>query len=57
MSLTEPSAEQALKLFKDVEELFPSKALGEERWYILLVSPATLATQTTYPPTRSFREQ
>ncbi|KAK5112190.1 hypothetical protein LTR85_011623 [Meristemomyces frigidus] len=41
MALTNPFAEEALQLFKDVEHHFPSKSLGEERWYILAISAIT----------------
>jgi hypothetical protein len=37
MALTEPLAEDAINLFKDIESHFPSKSLGEERWQILAV--------------------
>jgi len=37
MALTNPSPEEALQLFKDIERHFPSKTLGEERWQILAV--------------------
>ncbi|KAK0328289.1 hypothetical protein LTR54_001976 [Friedmanniomyces endolithicus] len=44
MALTNPSAEDALQLFKDIEEHFPTQTLGEERWYILAVSSAKSPT-------------
>jgi hypothetical protein len=34
----DPTEEEALALFKVVEELFPSKSLGDNKWYILTVS-------------------
>jgi hypothetical protein len=37
MALTNPSPEDAVNLFKDIETHFPSKTLGEERWQILAV--------------------
>ncbi len=46
MALTNPSAEDALQLFKDIEEHFPTQTLGEERWYILAVSSAKSPTTT-----------
>lgn len=33
----DPTAEQATKLFQDLEQKFPSKNLGEERWYLIAV--------------------
>ncbi|KAK0787160.1 hypothetical protein LTR91_015301 [Friedmanniomyces endolithicus] len=44
MALTNPSAEDALQLFKVIEENFPTQTLGEERWYILAVSSAKSPT-------------
>ncbi|KAK0353116.1 hypothetical protein LTR94_017967 [Friedmanniomyces endolithicus] len=41
MALTNPSAEDALQLFKVIEENFPTQTLGEERWYILAISAIT----------------
>ena len=46
MALTEPTAEDALKLFQDIEQLFPSATLGEDKWQILAVS-ALLPTPST----------
>lgn len=37
MALTNPTKAEALDLFKDIEQHFPS-ALGSEKWYILTVS-------------------
>lgn len=34
----DPTAEEAIVLFKAVEDAFPSKTLGEDKWYILVVS-------------------
>jgi hypothetical protein len=33
----DPTEEEALALFKAVEEKFPSKSLGSDKWYILTV--------------------
>jgi hypothetical protein len=33
----DPTEEEALALFKAVEEKFPSKSLGDDKWYILTV--------------------
>ncbi|KAI6896667.1 hypothetical protein KC318_g10447 [Hortaea werneckii] len=38
MSSTEPTPEQALELFKEIEQHFPFQSLGEDRWYILAIS-------------------
>ena len=37
MALTNPTSEEALKLFQDIEERFPSATLGEDKWEILMV--------------------
>ncbi|KAK4496359.1 hypothetical protein PRZ48_012339 [Zasmidium cellare] len=37
MSLTEPSAEEALALFQSIEKDFP-KDLGDDKWYILAIA-------------------
>lgn len=34
----DPTEEEALALFKAIEDKFPSKTLGDEKWYILTVS-------------------
>lgn len=34
----DPTEEEALELFKAVEDNFPSKTLGSNKWYILVVS-------------------
>jgi len=33
----DPTDDEALALFKSVETLFPSKTLGDNKWYILTV--------------------
>ncbi|KAF2480018.1 hypothetical protein BDY17DRAFT_329933 [Neohortaea acidophila] len=38
MALTEPTPEQTLKLFQDIEQHFPSKTLGEDKWQILAIA-------------------
>ncbi|KAF3161736.1 hypothetical protein TWF225_011082 [Orbilia oligospora] len=38
----DPTAEELLALFRDVQESFP-KALGEERWYLMLFTTLTYA--------------
>jgi hypothetical protein len=37
MALTNPTSEDALKLFKDIEQKFPSATLGKDKWEILAV--------------------
>ena len=37
MALTEPTAQETLALFKDIETSFPSESLGEDKWQILTV--------------------
>ena len=32
-----PTAEEATALFQSLEQKFPSKTLGEDRWYIVAV--------------------
>ena len=34
----ERTPEEAISLFKAVEEKFPSESLGDDRWYLVLVS-------------------
>lgn len=38
----DPTDDEALALFKAVEELFPSNSLGTEKWYILTVGHLSL---------------
>jgi hypothetical protein len=38
----DPTDDEALTLFKAVEALFPSQTLGDNKWYILTVSPFML---------------
>ena len=38
MALTDPSKEETLGLFQDIEQHFPSHTLGEDKWQILAVS-------------------
>jgi hypothetical protein len=33
----DPTDDEALALFKVVEEKFPSQTLGDDKWYVLLV--------------------
>ena len=37
MALTEPFPEDALRLFEEIEEHFPSESLGDDKWQILAV--------------------
>jgi hypothetical protein len=34
----DPTEDEALALFKAIEEKFPSKSLGDDKWYVLMVS-------------------
>jgi hypothetical protein len=34
----DPTDDEALALFRAIEEKFPSKTLGDDKWYILAVS-------------------
>lgn len=36
----DPTDDEALALFKAIEEKFPSQTLGDDKWYVLLVSIA-----------------
>jgi len=38
MSLAEPTKEDAVALFKAIEDHFPSKSLGDDKWYILALA-------------------
>jgi hypothetical protein len=38
MSLTNPTKEGTLSLFASLEEHFPSKTLGDDKWYILAIA-------------------
>lgn len=44
----DPTDEEALALFKAVEELFPSKTLGKDKWYILTVRGPLMNTTRTH---------
>lgn len=33
----DPNDDEALALFKAIEEKFPSQSLGDDKWYVLLV--------------------
>ena len=37
-TLSDPTAEEAVTLFENLEGKFPTKKLGTERWYLLAVS-------------------
>lgn len=38
MSLTNPTKEETLALFNSIEEHFPSKTLGDDKWFILTIA-------------------
>ncbi|KAG9203825.1 hypothetical protein G6514_002443 [Epicoccum nigrum] len=46
----DPTEEEALDLFKAVEELFPSKSLGDDRWYILTLAAMVGGGQPGFAP-------
>lgn len=37
-SPTEPSAEDAMSLFKAIEQQFPSKTVGDDKWFLITMS-------------------
>ena len=39
---SEPTAEQLVNLLKALEEKFPTKTLGEDRWYLIAVNKSSL---------------
>ncbi|KAF2237706.1 hypothetical protein EV356DRAFT_527469 [Viridothelium virens] len=41
MSLKEPTAEDAIKLFQAIEEKFPSASIGGDKWYLSTISALT----------------
>ncbi|OSS53618.1 hypothetical protein B5807_01272 [Epicoccum nigrum] len=46
----DPTEDEALALFKAVEELFPSKSLGDEKWYILTLAAMVGGGQPGFAP-------
>jgi hypothetical protein len=40
----DPTEDEALALFKSIEEKFPSKTLGNDKWYILAVRLPIVST-------------
>jgi len=36
-TMSEPTAEGATALFKELEKKFPTQTLGEDRWYLIAV--------------------
>ncbi|KAF2267736.1 hypothetical protein CC78DRAFT_565922 [Lojkania enalia] len=46
----EPTAKEALALFKAVEEMFPSKTLGNDKWYILTLAAMVGGGQPGFAP-------
>ncbi|OQN96882.1 hypothetical protein B0A48_17436 [Cryoendolithus antarcticus] len=38
MATLEPSSDDAIRLFKSVEKLFPSQSLGSDKWYLLALA-------------------
>ena len=41
----DPTSEEAFALFEAVEAIFPSKTVGNDKWYILTVFSFGFATQ------------
>jgi len=41
-TLQEPTPEQAVSLFKEIEDLFPHKTLGGDKWYLVAVSSISI---------------
>ncbi|OAK99181.1 hypothetical protein IQ06DRAFT_294595 [Phaeosphaeriaceae sp. SRC1lsM3a] len=46
----DPTEEEALALFKSVEERFPSKSLGDDKWYILALAAVVGGGQPSFAP-------
>lgn len=47
MALTNPTPEEAMALFKEIEQKFPSATLGEDKWEILAVQiPSVHASES-----------
>lgn len=44
--LQDPTEAEALALFKAVEEKFPSRTLGNDKWYVLAVCHIDMAHST-----------
>ncbi|KAF2022395.1 hypothetical protein BU24DRAFT_363674 [Aaosphaeria arxii CBS 175.79] len=47
----DPTEEEALELFKAIEEKFPSKTVANDKWYILLFSTMVGGGQPGFAPT------
>ncbi|EUC33745.1 hypothetical protein COCCADRAFT_95243 [Bipolaris zeicola 26-R-13] len=46
----DPTADKALALFKAIEEKFPAKTLGEDKWYILALATIVSGSQPNFAP-------
>jgi hypothetical protein len=46
----DPKDNEALSMFQEVEELFPSKSLGENKWYILALAAMVGGGQPGFAP-------
>jgi hypothetical protein len=57
MALTNPTSEDALKLFKEVELQFPSATLGDDKWEILAVLIRSVRPVINTDTSRSLRYQ
>jgi hypothetical protein len=47
----DPTEDEALALFKAVEQKFPSKSLGDDKWYVLTVR-VSVCVRTEYTLTK-----
>ncbi|EUC49369.1 hypothetical protein COCMIDRAFT_33218 [Bipolaris oryzae ATCC 44560] len=46
----DPTADEALALFKGIEEKFPAKTLGDDKWYLLALSVIVSGGQPNFVP-------
>ncbi|EMD85480.1 hypothetical protein COCC4DRAFT_56882 [Bipolaris maydis ATCC 48331] len=46
----DPTADEALALFKAIEEKFPAKTLGEDKWYLLALANIVSGGQPNFAP-------
>ncbi|KAF2106147.1 hypothetical protein BDV96DRAFT_508333 [Lophiotrema nucula] len=47
----DPTEEEAIQLFKDVEQKFPAKTLGDDKWYILTLAAIVGGGYPQFAPT------